>query len=338
MFYSTGKKDKGDAIVATDRLVASINNLRQFVNSHGWSITDEKEIAHGYRLLISDGTTNVPVALYATGSVLVQGKVSPLQIALKQWGNKDKTETSATIQHSLLETASTTATVKPALSQMVGLARIGSDESGKGDFYGPLAIAAVYVDATTEHYLNSLGVRDSKKLTDRMMLPLAASIMQHCPYSLLVYAPEQYNDRYQAIRNLNLLLAEAHAQVITELANKTQSQLAIVDQFGAESLVRQALAKTGCHVRLEQRHRAEEDTAVAAASIVARAAFVKAINELSALYGIELPKGASNPRIVEVGRELVTLHGQAALRKVGKLHFKTTEAILPTTLTLQSFE
>jgi len=310
--------------VATDRLVASINNLRQFVSSHGWSITDEKEIAHGYQLLISDGTTNVPVALYATGSVLVQGKVSPLQTALKQWGSKDK--------------ASATATVKPALSQVVGLARIGSDESGKGDFYGPLAIAAVYVDATTEHYLNSLGVRDSKKLTDRMMLPLAASIIQRCPYSLLVYAPEQYNDRYQAIRNLNLLLAEAHAQVITELASKTQSQLAIVDQFGAESLVRQALSRTGCHVRLEQRHRAEEDTAVAAASIVARAAFVKAINELSALYGIELPKGASNPRIVEVGRELVALHGQAALRKVGKLHFKTTEAILPTTFTLQSFE
>lgn len=324
--------------MATDRLVASINNLRQFVSSHGWSITDEKEIAHGYRLLISDSITNVPVALYATGSVLVQGKASPLQTALKQWASKDKTETSATIQHSLLETASTTVTVKPTLSQMVGLARIGSDESGKGDFYGPLAIAAVYVDATTEQYLNDLGVRDSKKLTDRTMLPLAAGIRQHCPYSLLVYAPEQYNDRYQAIRNLNLLLAEAHAQVITELASKTQSQLAIVDQFGAESLVRQALCRTGCHVRLEQRHRAEEDTAVAAASIVARAAFVKAINELSALYGIELPKGASNPRIVEVGHELVALHGQAALRKVGKLHFKTAEAILPTTFTLQAFE
>jgi ribonuclease HIII len=209
-----------------------------------------------------------------------------------------------------------------------GLARIGSDESGKGDFFGPLVVASVYVDQQTEPFLLKLGVRDSKKLTDKAMSLMIKEIRSHCPHSIITYQPEQYNKHYQTVPNLNILLARAHAHVINKTASKTSPRLAIVDQFGEESLVRTALREIGCTLPLEQRHRAEDDTAVAAASIIARAVFVHYLQILSEKMGIDLPKGASNPRIIEVGRTIVAQHGQDALHQIAKLHFKTTANIL----------
>lgn len=104
--------------------------------------------------------------------------------------------------------------------------------------------------------------------------------------------------------------------------------IAIVDQFGDKVMVRNALLKLGCTITVEQRTHTEDDIAVAAASIMARAEFVQRITKLSQKVGISLPKGASDPRIVTVGREIVAQGGQSALSKVAKLHFKTTEAVL----------
>jgi ribonuclease HIII len=284
----------------------------------------EKEIQSDYQISVTDGTTTVPVALYKTGKVLVQGKPGALQTELRAWAYGSADSTMPQLPD---RTGASSAVSAP---RMTGLARIGSDESGKGDYFGPLVVAAVYVDKQTEPQLQALNVRDSKLLSDSAILALAEEIRGVCRGQgmMRVYVPERYNELYQQWANLNLLLADAHAQVICGLQKKVPCELAIVDQFGDEALVREALVRVGCKIALEQRHRAEDDLAVAAASIIARAEFVRQMAALSQTVGIDLPKGASNPRIGEVGREIVAAGGLDALRKVAKLHFKITSAIV----------
>lgn len=299
--------------------------FRQFVRERGWSIVAEKEIQSGYQFTVTDRTTTVPVALYKTGKVLVQGKPGALQTALKAWAYGSSASSAQPQLSDLAGVPSSTPSPR-----MTGLARIGSDESGKGDYFGPLVVAAVYVDKQIEPQLQALNVRDSKQLSDSAILKLAEEIRSICRGHgmMRVYLPERYNELYQQWSNLNLLLADAHAQIICGLQKKVSCELAIVDQFGDEALVREALSKAGCKIALEQRHRAEDDLAVAAASIIARAEFVRQMAALSQTVGIDLPKGASNPRIVEAGREIVAAGGLDALRKVAKLHFKITSAIM----------
>lgn len=315
-------------------LQAMTETFHQFVQNRGWSLVAEKELQGGYQLTVTDGTTNIPVTLYRTGKVLVQGKPGKLQSELKTWvyGTSMPSQTmnkNTPTQPLLMDLTADTPPI-PSKPTMTGIARIGSDESGKGDYFGPLVVAAVYVDKQTEAQLLTLNVRDSKQLTTSAILSLANEIKTICRGHgmVLTYLPERYNEIYNLTSNLNLLLAEAHAQVITTLQKKVSSDLAIVDQFGNESLVHEALVKIGCKIVLEQRHRAEDDTAVAAASIIARAEFVRQMASLSQLIGFDLPKGASNPRIVEVGREIVASNGLAGLKKVAKLHFKITTDII----------
>ncbi|GCF10110.1 ribonuclease HIII [Dictyobacter arantiisoli] len=314
--------------MAEEKLSRSVHHLRQFIAEQNWSIVDEKEIAHGYQFLVTDGQSKVPIALYTTGKTLVQGKASSLQATLKAWSPTQTLANKPATQQTGQTETRTASPISSKTQASNGIARIGSDESGKGDFYGPLVVAAVYVDQKTEQRLLQLGVRDSKKLTDTLMLNIANEIRTHCPYAVRVYLPADYNELYQRIGNLNLLLAQAHADVIAQVASATGSTYAIVDQFGNEALVRRALEKTGIIQRLEQRHRAEEDTAVAAASIVARVEFIRHLSCLSASIGVDLPKGGSHPQIVIKGRQIVSQHGEEALKQIAKLHFKTTDAIL----------
>ena len=145
---------------------------------------------------------------------------------------------------------------------------------------------------------------------------------------MICYRPERYNQLYHSYLNLNLLLAEAHAQVIANIQHKVSCGLAIVDQFSEQPLVLNALRKIGCQMKLEQRTHAESDIAVAAASIIARAEFVRQVEELSKSLHIRLPLGASHPKIIPMGREIVTRYGQDALGKTAKLHFKITQEVL----------
>jgi len=210
------------------------------------------------------------------------------------------------------------------------MAHIGTDEAGKGDYFGPLVIAGVSVDEDSASRLLALGVRDSKQLSDARILSLAEEIKKICHGHghIVAYRPERYNQLYQEMLNLNLLLATAHAQVIASLQKRTASRLALVDQFSHEPLVLAALQRMNCDIAVEQRPRAEDDIAVAAASIIARATFVLQIEELSQSIGVQLPKGASSTMIVTVGHEIVARAGRDALGKVAKLHFKTTQEIL----------
>jgi ribonuclease HIII len=206
-------------------------------------------------------------------------------------------------------------------------ARIGIDESGKGDFFGPLCIAGVQADEAMIKELLTLGVRDSKKIADGPIRRLSAKIKQVCPHAIVFLSPQKYNELYRSFHNLNQLLAWGHATAIAELVAKTGCTEVVIDQFASEHVVINALKRKMIKVSLTQRHRAEADPVVAAASILARAAFLEGMEQLGALYEIEIPKGAS-PLVVKTGKLLVGKFGPQILEQTAKLHFKTKEEIL----------
>ncbi len=208
-----------------------------------------------------------------------------------------------------------------------GRNRIGIDESGKGDYFGPLVIAAVYADTTRERELALMNARDSKRMSDGAILELAPDIRQVCPHSLVAIGPEKYNQLYTKIKNLNRLLAWGHARALENLLEQVDCGLAISDQFGDERYVQRALLERGKQIQLIQRTKAEADLAVAAASILARAEFLTRLSRLSSMVGTTLPKGAS-AAVELAGRMVAKKHGRERLAQVAKMHFKTTQAIL----------
>ena len=317
------------------KLQANIDELRELVHSKGWTILDEKEIQFGYQLRITDGITTVPIDFFTTGKALIQGKPGELQISLKSWWNERKTaagQSAVVTQPSFIESASnipkSEALSYTPISNFVGRPRIGLDESGKGDYYGSLVIGAVFVDGETENKLVASGVRDSKLLNDSRIIVLAEQIKVLCPHFVVAIEPNRYNELYTKVKNLNRLLAWGHAWTLENLLEKVSCDLAIVDKFGDESYLRAALKEKGRQITVIQQTHAEADTAVAAASILARARFVQQMEQLSKKIAKTLPKGGSDPSIVRIGRELVAVHGKDILNEIAKLHFKTTEAIL----------
>lgn len=205
--------------------------------------------------------------------------------------------------------------------------RIGIDEAGKGDFFGPLCIAGVYADAAGVEKLRELGVRDSKTMQDKVIIALASKIRSNFPHSIIRINPLKYNELYEKFKNLNHLLAWGHATAIEELVQNTGCRKVIIDQFASEHVVENALKRKALEVELTQRHRGEEDLVVAAASILARAAFVDGIDQLGRMIETTLPKGASS-LVVKAGKKIVAQHGKDILNKLGKLHFKTLNDIL----------
>ena len=205
--------------------------------------------------------------------------------------------------------------------------RIGIDEAGKGDFFGPLCIGGVYASEEGMQKLIELKVKDSKRMNDKAILAMAAEIKTYLPHSLIKLFPQKYNELYGKFKNLNHLLAWAHATAIEELVQKTGCRKAVIDQFASEHVVENALKRKQLEVDLTQRHYGEEDPVVAAASIIARAAFVEGIDSLSKMVEITLPKGV-NSHVIGAGKQVVAKHGPEMLNKVGKLHFKTAGEIL----------
>jgi ribonuclease HIII len=204
---------------------------------------------------------------------------------------------------------------------------IGTDESGKGDYFGPLVVAGVFLPDDQQQVLAELGVKDSKRFSDSRVSELAALLKKGYKYSVVAIGPEKYNELYLKLRNLNRILAWAHSRAIENILEEVRCSLAITDQFGDKSYVLNALMKEGKNIELVQKPKAEEDLAVAAASILARAEFLKRLHFLSRDAGVNLPKGAS-PLVEEAGLKLVRLHGKQILDRFAKKHFKTTIRIL----------
>ena len=209
---------------------------------------------------------------------------------------------------------------------------LGIDESGKGDFFGPLVIAGVYVDGDLPRNLIDLGVKDSKLITsDKKALEVADAIKECISldrFNIIVISPEKYNELYGKFRNLNSLLAWGHATVIENLLTRwPQCPRALSDKFAHESLIQRALKERGKGILLQQRTKAESDIAVAAASVLARAAFLQRLQYLGEHIGVTLPKGAS-AQVKAAAREIVKKSGAAALKSVCKFHFKTYAEVI----------
>ena len=198
---------------------------------------------------------------------------------------------------------------------------IGVDESGKGDFFGPLVVAAFLAPDEAVRELTEFGVRDSKTLTDKRMLAIDEELRRRFPHAVTVLTPVDYNRHYKEIKNLNVLLARGHAAVIAGVCAKHEADLAISDKFGKPEHLERALGLKNCTIPIRQIVRGEAIPQVAAASILARARFVREMTLLSERVGMELPKGAAS-FVDKVGQQLVQKYGVEILTEVAKVHFK----------------
>jgi ribonuclease HIII len=214
-----------------------------------------------------------------------------------------------------------------ALESLDRRPRIGVDEAGKGDYFGPLCIAGVMADESTFPILMKLGVRDSKTLSDAQVKKMAKAIVLSVPNYIIKLRPHKYNELYASFNNLNSLLAWGHATVIEHLAHHTKASVAIIDKFAHEKVVERALKKKDTSIKLEQRVRGEADIVVAAASIVARWAFLEGLEETGKPLNVCLPKGAAR-HVVETAKKLVQEHGREVLGEIAKVHFKITNEII----------
>ena len=221
---------------------------------------------------------------------------------------------------------------------------IGTDEAGKGDYFGPLVVAAVYVDAECREAFSTFGIADGKTLSNRRIRHLAELMQSRYERHIVVVekGPTDYNSVYSKLRrrgqNLNHLLASLHAEAIYTLAGRVGAKYALVDKFSKNDLITQQLTQqkrdkshrqpASLEIKIKQIPKAERDIAVAAASIIARDAFLSGMDTLSEKYKICLPRGAY--QVTDAGKEFIKLHGSDALGDVAKLHFSLTDAVRAT--------
>jgi len=208
----------------------------------------------------------------------------------------------------------------------------GVDESGKGDFFGPLVISGVYVDRGIGRKLLDAGVVDSKRIGSDTRIRALADTIRKSSLGLVetvLIGPAKYNELYEKFGNLNKLLGWGHARVIENLlAKKPACPRSLSDQFADARVISASLLKHGRKIAIEQRPRAESDIAVAAASIAAREAFINWLERKSKELGIRLERGVS-PSVKDTARKLVEMNGPDALREVAKMHFRTAHEIAP---------
>jgi ribonuclease HIII len=265
---------------------------------------------------IAAETEDCKIALYKSGKCLVQGKAAADFV---------------------------TFVLEPLVLQRVGLGyeevldpnafqpHIGVDESGKGDFFGPLVIAAAYADRDLTRAMQEMGVRDSKTIaSDKRIFEISGQLRRLLGrrFSTVRIGPAAYNRLYARMRNINSILAWGHARAIENLLDAVPGcPRAVSDQFGSKWQVERALMKKGRGLTLVQRHRAESDLAVAAASILARSTFLGALRTLADQYRVPCPKGVSSA-VQDCAAELIRKHGPRILLETSKCHFKTTDEVL----------
>ena len=208
----------------------------------------------------------------------------------------------------------------------------GVDESGKGDFFGPLVVAGVYVDRGIARKLIDAGVQDSKRIGSDARIRAFAETIRKSTAGLIetvLIGPERYNELYQKFGNLNKLLGWGHARVIENLlAKKSDCPRALSDQFADARVIEQSLLRHGRKIDIEQRTKAESDIAVAAASILAREAFINWLERRGKELGLRLERGVS-ANVKEAAKKLVEMNGPQVLRGLAKVHFRTAHEIAP---------
>jgi ribonuclease HIII len=208
--------------------------------------------------------------------------------------------------------------------------RIGTDEVGKGDYFGPLAIGGTLLTESQAEALRVLGVKDSKLLSDTSIQYKAQEIRQRLPkeqWDVIRISPLTYNSLHQRLGNVNGILGWGHAKLIENLLKGREScTQAVADQFGDVSYINSKLKSRGRQIQLTQVVKGEREVSVAAASILARAAFIDDRRRMGEAFSTEFPKGSTH--VIEFAREFVKKNGAGSLRNVAKLHFRTTLKVL----------
>src|SRR5882762_657885 len=283
--------------------------LERYLREHGYEFREAP-----YTRFAAE-KEKVNVVLYESGKLVVQGK-----------GTQDFVE--FVLEPGILKQARLG--YETVLNPDLLLPRLGVDESGKGDFFGPLCIAGAYVNESVIKAWQDVGIRDSKNISsDKRIGELAVVIRKTpgCVWTVVPVGNEAYNRLYQKMRRVNIFFAWGHARVIENLMGQKHRMnpppvRAISDQFAAnKATVANALMSLGRDIELVQRHKAEADLAVAAASILARHEFVSRLAALEKQFGIRLPKGASGA-VDESAKDFVSRHGAEKLSKVAKMHFR----------------
>lgn len=292
-----------------------LEELKRAIIRHGWHWRPGKTVPYGEQLIVGDGVAEAVLTFYPKrGRSVIGGPNGSLRSALEQ-----------------LVAAPPSAPAAP----VAGEAEIGMDESGKGDWFGPLVVAAVYLPPTTASTLAQAGIRDSKTVAVSDLSALAQQIMTVVPAaerSVVVLDPLEYNRRYAAVGNINLLLAELYAEVARPLQAASGSERIVCDQF-AQSTERltTAFRRAGLPQPIQRHHAEATSVAVAAASILASAAFGAALAQLGRQAGLRgpLPRGASAiADLQRAARTIIAREGAAGLGAYAKLNFKPVQAVL----------
>jgi ribonuclease HIII len=289
-------------------------DLRLVLDEWDVEVAYHREINYGTQYCLERGPESVLLNVFSTGKVTVQGKSSGLRGLLEGRIAAREGERAGKVR----------SRTRPALD---GTPRVGIDEAGKGDYFGPLVVAGVRITGEElAEELQKLGVRDSKALGVDTVRPMAGRILQVAGernVRVVMLSPRAYEARRSAAGNVNKLLDEIDAEIIGRLGDEVE--LVVVDEYAASARERlQPFVPEG--VRLEVRKRAEDDAAVAAASIVARARYLVEMEELSGRVGFELPRGSAH--VIEAGRRVVEQLGEEGLEDVAKTSFGITAQIL----------
>lgn len=293
-----------------------------------------------YSYWFEDGKQKLIVKQYNSGKLQLQGMAGDLYKrtldVIVTLYNLKYPQAKLVVSDYLQTTAAQPSERKSLLNREVidvPLPYIGTDESGKGDYFGPLIVAGVWVDTSILYKLELIGVKDSKMLSDRRCRELAGQIRSICKgkYEEVEISPERYNMLYEQFKaekkNLNHLLAWGHARAIESILERLVCDRAVADQFGDEQYIKSRLMQRSRNLKLIQVPKGERYLAVAAASILARDCFLRRLEEIGQQVGVELPKGASEA-VIRAAKTITSRAGIDELRKVAKLHFKTTSVVV----------
>lgn len=303
-------------------------NLKQLLDERGVEVSGTRQIDHGTQYRLARGPETATLNVYRTGKVSEGGKPSGLKSLLECWRLSQGDARGNTRGNTRADSrAGANGAPKSSAPALDPTPRLGTDEAGKGDYFGPLVVAGVRITGMeAARRLQEAGVRDSKALGAGRVGEISAQVLRAVgPENVRVVSlpPEQYEERRTTAGNVNLLLGEINARIISELG--LQVEKVVVDEFARSAReCLQPFVPEG--VRLEVRTRAEDDAAVAAASILARARYLEALDLLSDRVGFGLPRGATH--VVAAARRVYRERGMEGLRGVAKVSFATTRQVL----------
>ena len=289
----------------------------------------KREKTPAYALFQADDGDTV-VTLYESGKVVFQGKDADLSSQFwveTEKINSGKVDVNNSDDKKKKDKLDKINIIDPKLYNSNS---IGSDEVGTGDYFGPIVVSSAYVTKEDISFLENLGVRDSKKLTDDKIIEIVPQIIKKIPYSSMILTNLEYNTKYSDSVNMNKIKAILHNKVLLNLVNQNYNyDYVVVDEFAKKFVYYNYLKDIPNVCRnITFLTKAEDKVlSVACASLISRYIFIKEFNKLSSELGINLPKGAG-PKVDEIGVKIVKEYGFDKLKSIAKMNFKNTNKIL----------